>query len=64
MFLLCNMAIIGKTEVARGFWNQVNWKNDNPLLFVTVEQNRPIIIISLASLESQSVTNFVDETII
>ena len=64
IFPLCNMAIIGKTEVVRGFWNQVNWKNDNPLLFVTVEQNRPIIIISLASLESQSVPNFVDETII
>ena len=64
MFPLCNMAIIGKTEVARGFWNQVNWKSDNPLLFVTAEQNRTIIIISLASLESQSVPNFVDETII
>ena len=64
MFLLCNMAVIGKTEVARGFWNQVNWKNGNPLLFVTAEQSRPIMIISLASLESQSEPNFVDETII
>ena len=64
MFPLRNVAIIGKIEVARGFWNQVNWKNDNPLLFVTAEQNRPIMIISLASLESQSVPNFVDEIII
>ena len=46
MFPLRNVAIIGKIEVARGFWNQVNWKNDNPLLFVTAEQNRPIMIIS------------------
>ena len=64
MFPLRNVAIIGKIEVPRGFWNQVNWKNDNPLLFVTAEQNRSIMIISLASLESQSVPNFVDETII
>ena len=64
MFPLRNVAIIGKIEVPRGFWNQVNWKNDNPLLFVTVEQNRPIMIISLASLESQSAPNFVDKTII
>ena len=64
MFPLRNVAIIGKIEVSRGFWNQVNWKNDNPLLFVTAEQNRPIMIISLASLESQSAPNFVDKTII
>ena len=64
MFPLRNVAIIGKIEVPRGFWNQVNWKNDNPLLFVTAEQNRPIMIISLASLESQSAPNFVDKTII
>ena len=31
---------------------------------MTVEQNRPIIIISLESLESQSVLNFVDKAII
>ena len=39
-------------------------KYDNPLLFVTVEQNRPIIIICAASLESQPVSNFVDKIII
>ena len=37
---------------------------DNPLLFATVEQNRPITIISPASLERQPVSNFVDKTII
>ena len=31
---------------------------------MTVELNRPIIIISLASLESQSVSSFVNKTII
>ena len=39
-------------------------KYDNPLLFATVEQNRLIMIISLASSESQPVSNFVDKTII
>ena len=39
-------------------------KYDNPLLFAAVEQNRPIIIISLASLESRPVLNFVDKAII
>ena len=37
---------------------------DNPLLFVIVKQNRPIITFSLASLGCQSVSNFVDKTII
>ena len=32
---------------------------DNPFLFVTVEQNMQIIIISLVSLESQPASNFV-----
>ena len=39
-------------------------KYDNPLLFVTVERNRLIIIISLASLESLSVSNSLDKSII
>ena len=39
-------------------------KYDNPLLFVTVEQNRSIIIINLACSESQPVSNSVDQTII
>ena len=39
-------------------------KYDNPLLFVTVERNIPIIIISLASLESLSVSNSVDKSIL
>ena len=34
------------------------------MLFVTVKQNRPIIIISQAFIESKAVSNFVDKTII
>ena len=39
-------------------------KHNNPLLLVTVEQDGGIKIFSLVSLESQPVSNFVDETII
>ena len=37
-------------------------KYGNALLFVTVDQNRSIIVISLASVENQPVSNFVDKT--
>ena len=43
----------------RLFKSKLTEKYDNPLLLVTVEQNRPIIIISLASSEGQPVSNFV-----
>ena len=40
-------------------------KYDKPLLFATVEQNRPIIIIiSIASLGCQPVLNFVEKTVV
>ena len=39
-------------------------KYDNSWLFVTVERSRPITIISLASLESHQVSNFVDKAIL
>ena len=39
-------------------------KYDSSLLPVTVEQNRPIIIISPPPLERQPGSNFVDKTII
>ena len=48
----------------RVFKSKLTEKYDNILLFVTVEQNRPIIIIGLTSLGSQLVSNFVDKKII
>ena len=43
----------------RVFKSKLTEKYDNILLFVTVEQNRPIIIIGLTSLGSQLVSNLV-----
>ena len=57
--------MIGKAVVFRSFLkSKLTEKGDNAFLFVTVEQYRPIIINTLASLESQPVSNFVDKAII
>ena len=57
--------MIGKAVVFRSFLkSKLTEKCDNAFLFVTVEQYRPIIINTLASLESQPVSNFVDKAII
>lgn len=52
-----------KTGRQRVFKSKLTEKYDN-LLLVTVEQNRPILMINLASLERQLVSTFVDKTII
>ena len=44
--------------------SKITEKYDCPLFSVIAKQNRPIIIVSLASLESPPVSNFVDKTII
>ena len=48
----------------RFFKSKLTETYDNLLLFETVEQSRPIIIISLSSIGSQLVSNFVENFII
>ena len=40
-----------KTGLARTFGNPSELKDDNPLLFMTMEQNRPTIFIRLVFFE-------------
>ena len=57
-FITCysHIALIKKTRLNRGFWIQVNWKIWQ---FIVICD-----LISLISLESQTVPNFVDKTIV